>query len=117
MNLAKLAMLADSKETFMNTLLEDAVKEMCSLMDERIGFLVEESGFFETHFLIKENFIKQDRFSAMFGLVGLAQSVNILQEKEGLVGRFGHAEEANLWGEEIIKKNGINHRFSFKSAL
>lgn len=83
MNLAKLAMLADSKETFMNTLLEDAVKEMCSLMDERIGFLVEESGFFETHFLIKENFIKQDRFSAMFGLVGLAQSVNILQEKEG----------------------------------
>ncbi len=40
----------------------------------------------------------------MFGLVGLAQSVNILQEKEGLVGRFGHAEEANLWGEEIIKK-------------
>ena len=104
MNLAKLAMLADSKEAFMNSILEDAVKEMCSLMDERIGFLVEESGFFETHFLIKENFIKQDRFSAMFGLVGLAQSVNILQEKEGLAGRFGHADEANLWGEEIIKK-------------
>lgn len=39
-------------------------------MDERIRFEVEESGFFENNFLAKEGFIKRDRFTAMFGMVG-----------------------------------------------
>ncbi len=76
---------------------------MARYMDARIKFEVEESGFFEHNFLAKEGFIHRDRFSAMFGLVGLAECVNILMEKEGKAGkRFGHDEEANDLGVEIM---------------
>ena len=45
---------------------------MARYMDARIRFEVEESGFFENNFLAKEGFIHRDRFTAMYGLVGLA---------------------------------------------
>jgi len=75
---------------------------MARYMDERIRFEVEESGFFEHHFLAKEGFIHRDRFSGMYGLVGLAECVNILLEKEGIEGRFGHDEIATRLGVEIM---------------
>ena len=75
---------------------------MARYMDARIKFEVEESGFFENNFLAKEGFIHRDRFSAMFGLVGMSECVNILLEKEGLPGRFGHDEAANELGVEIM---------------
>ena len=73
-------------------------------MDERIRFEVEESGFFENNFLAKEGFIKRERFTAMFGMVGLAECVNILMEKEGKRGRFGHDKEADKLGVEIMEQ-------------
>lgn len=76
---------------------------MARYMDERIRFEVEESGFFEHHFLAKEGLIHRDRFTAMYGLVGLAECVNILLEKEGKSGRFGHDENANDLGVEIME--------------
>lgn len=103
MNLAKLAELAESKVDFMENLLPDAIGEMCQLMDERIRFLVEESGFFESSFLVKEGFIDPDRYSAMFGLVGLAQGVNVLNQKEGNDQRFGHQPDATAFGQTIIQ--------------
>lgn len=75
---------------------------MARYMDERIRFEVEESGFFENNFLAKEGFIHRDRFSAMFGMVGLAECVNILMEKEGKAGRYGHDKEADDLGVEIM---------------
>ena len=75
---------------------------MARYMDERIRFEVEESGFFTSNFLAKEGFIHRDRFTAMYGLVGLADAVNILLEKEGKTGRFGHDEYANDLGVEIM---------------
>jgi YjjI family glycine radical enzyme len=76
---------------------------MARYMDARIRFEVEESGFFENNFLAKEGFIHRDRFSAMYGLVGMAECVNILLEKEGKSGRFGHDEAANDLGVEIME--------------
>lgn len=86
---------------------------MARYMDARIKFEVEESGFFENNFLAKEGFIHRDRFSGMYGLVGLADCVNILLEKEGMQGRFGHDEQANNLGVEImeiIKAFNLNHK-------
>ena len=40
----------------------------------------------------------------MFGLVGLAECVNTLMQKEGKEGRFGHSEEADALGLSIIQK-------------
>ncbi len=85
---------------------------MARYMDARIKFEVEESGFFENNFLAKEGFIHRDRFSGMYGLVGLAECVNILLGKEGIKGRFGHDENANDLGVEImdiIKEFNLNH--------
>lgn len=77
---------------------------MARYMDARIKFEVEESGFFENNFLAKEGFIHRDRFSAMFGMVGMAECVNILMEKEGKSGRYGHNEEANQLGVSIMEQ-------------
>lgn len=87
---------------------------MARYMDARIKFEVEESGFFENNFLAKEGFIHRDRFTAMFGLVGLADCVNLLLEKEGKTGRFGHDEHANDLGVEImdIIKDFNDHHFN-----
>ena len=87
---------------------------MARYMDARIKFEVEESGFFENNFLAKEGFIHRDRFTAMFGLVGLADCDNLLLEKEGKTGRFGHDEHANDLGVEImdIIKDFNDHHFN-----
>lgn len=74
---------------------------MARYMDERIRFEVEESGFFEHHFLAKEGFIHRDRFSGMYGLVGLAECVNILLEKEGIEGRFGMMRSLRGWALKL----------------
>jgi YjjI family glycine radical enzyme len=50
----------------------------------------------------------------MYGMVGLAECVNILLEKEGRPGRFGHDDAANDLGVEIMdqidafNKNHVN---------
>ena len=79
------------------------MERMALYMDERIRFEVEESGFFESNFLAKEGFIHRDRFTAMFGMVGMAECVNILMELEGKKGRFGHDKEADDLGVEIME--------------
>ncbi|WP_041610972.1 YjjI family glycine radical enzyme [Treponema primitia] len=85
-------------------LLEQAAETMMAYMDSRIAFMVEQSGFFESNFLAKEGFISKDRFTAMFGLVGLAECVNTLMEREGKSGRFGHSKDADDLGVAIMKK-------------
>ena len=76
---------------------------MAKYMDARIKFEVEESGFFENNFLAREGFIARDKFTAMFGLVGMADAVNMLLEKEGKTGRYGSDEAANQLGVEIME--------------
>ena len=73
-------------------------------MDERVKFLVEESGFFESSFLVKEGLIHRDRFSGMFGMVGLAECVNQLIGAEKKEDRFGWSEYADELGLKIIQK-------------
>jgi YjjI family glycine radical enzyme len=84
--------------------LENAAETMMAYMDGRIAFMVEKSGFFETNFLAKEGFIRRDRFTAMFGLVGLAECVNTILEKEGRKDRFGHSAEADQLGLRIMDR-------------
>jgi YjjI family glycine radical enzyme len=84
--------------------LENAAETMMAYMDARIAFMVEKSGFFETNFLATEGFISRDRFTGMFGLVGLAECVNTLMEREGKKGRFGSSGEADELGIRIMKK-------------
>ncbi|MCY6353806.1 YjjI family glycine radical enzyme [Clostridium sp. ZS2-4] len=104
LNLAGLAKKAVDEENFLNTLLPDAVKRMSEYMDERIRFLIEESNFFESSFLVREGLISRDNFTAMFGMFGLAECVNHLLGAVKQRDSFGHSEKANELGYKIIEK-------------
>lgn len=103
MNLADLALKADTANDFFDRVLPNTAKIMADYINERIRFLVEDSGFFESSFLVREGLISKDRFSAMFGVFGLAESVNRLMEKDGFEYKFGKDKKADDLGEKIIK--------------
>lgn len=100
LTLPGLAKLAESKEQFLEELLPDCLKSMGDYMNERVRFLVEESGFFESSFLVKEGLINPDKFVGMFGITGLAECANILLEGTGK--KYGHDEEADDLADEIM---------------
>lgn len=81
----------------MNHLLPKVAKLALSTMDKRHKFLVEESNFFNTDFLVKEGFIKADNFTSMIAIVGLADATNHLLQQEGIQETFGQSAR----GEEI----------------
>lgn len=102
MRLSKLAETATSIEDFFNDKLPNAMQCMAEYINERIRYIVEESTFFETNFLVKEGFISKDRFTSMFGIVGLAECVNILLKAEVLEEKFGHSKVADDLGVRIM---------------
>ncbi len=103
--LGNIAKRAKDTEDFLNRQLPYVMEIQAKYMDARIRFIVEESAFFENNFLAKEGLIQRDRFTAMYGLVGLAEAVDILLEKEGKKGvRYGHAEEATALGVRIMER-------------
>ena len=97
--LPRLAAMAESREEFIKTLLPEALLCMADYMSERIRFIVEKSGFFESHFLAKEGLVERDRFVAMFGLVGLAEAANHFMP-EGK--KYGSDAEADELAEQIM---------------
>lgn len=100
--LSHIADRAENIKHFKEQILPQVLQSMAAYMDERIRFIVEESNFFESSFLAKEGFIDRKKFTAMFGMVGLAECVNTLLEKEGKTGRFGHDETADRLGVAIM---------------
>lgn len=97
--LPKLAKLAKDKEDFLQNLLPEAMKCMADYMSERIRFICEKSNFFESNFLSTEGFVERSRFTAMFGMVGLAECANYFME-DGK--RYGHDAEADDLADRIM---------------
>lgn len=102
--LARLAPKAKDSEHFINELLPHAVKELCGYIEQKITFLVEETHFFKSNFLVTEGFLKLDNFVGMVGMVGLNECVNILMEKDGVPGTYGHSDAADLLGRKIMDR-------------
>lgn len=92
-----------SLEELLNHRLPKVTNAMATMIDKRIKFLVEKSNFFETSFLVKEGFIKRENFTAMFGIVGLADAVNYILKLEGLTERFGTSKRGDEIGHSILK--------------
>lgn len=99
--LPRLVEMAENTEHFLNEVLPDALQGLCEYMDERIRFLVEESGFFESSFLVHEGLIERENFTGMLGIAGLCEGVNYLMRDSGK--RYGHDAEADDLAEEILK--------------
>ncbi len=107
LNLARLACTAahtlGDPEAFINGPLAEAVAATLAYIDERVRFLVEESGFFESSFLVREGLIAKERFTAMFGIVGLAELANALANAEpGSRERFGRGGAADTLGARVL---------------
>lgn len=98
--LPRLCQLTDSYDEFLHTLLPEALGCMADYMSERIRFIREKSGFFESHFLAKEGLVEKERFTAMFGLVGLAEAANCYAP-DGK--KYGTDKEADDIAEEILQ--------------
>ena len=99
-NLAAVAELSDGAEDFLDNKLPYYVELQFRLMQARINYLFNESGFFES-FLVDEGWLDKSRFTAMFGVYAMAEAVNILQDKAGLAGRYGHDKQADALGYRI----------------
>ncbi len=103
LKLDKLSFEAKDSRDYLERLLPEAVQLAMAYMDERVRFLVEESSFFESNFLVREGLVDPKRFTAMLGEVGLAEAVNHLMKLDGRSGRFGHSQEADDLGVRIIE--------------
>ncbi|GFZ33790.1 hypothetical protein CSC2_43160 [Clostridium zeae] len=93
----------NSLDELLNERLPKITKAMATMMDKRIKFLVEKSNFFESSFLVKEGFLRRENFSAMFGIVGLADAVNYILNLEGLEERFGTSKRGDEIAHSILK--------------
>jgi len=91
-----------SLATFLDDALPAAVELTSELIEARVRYLVEEARFFEHAWLVHEGLIALERFSAMFGVYGLAEAVELLLERDGQAGRYGHDEAANALAVRIV---------------
>jgi YjjI family glycine radical enzyme len=103
LNLREVALRHEGpRELFFTDLLPRYVALGTELMEARIRHIVEEARFFEHSWLVTDGLIHLDRFSAMFGVYGLAEAVSILLEHEGVEARYGHDVEADQLAFRIL---------------
>lgn len=102
LKLGTIAKATKSLDELINVVLPALTKHMLSMMDKRVKFLVEESNFFETSFLVKEGLIARENFSAMPAILGLADAVNQILKLEGKDEKFGESEYGNEIAHGIL---------------
>lgn len=68
------------------------------IIEARVRYLVEEAGFYEHSFLVDEGLLHSDRFTAMFGVYGLAELVNSLLDGK----RYGYDAEAAELAHRVV---------------
>lgn len=103
-NLKQVALVSENSADFLSKQLPYFCQLQLNLIEARSQFLYCQSGFFEHDFLVTEGLIDPARFAPMFGIFGLADAVNILQEKAQLSGRYGQDEQANALALQITQQ-------------
>ncbi len=95
-------------EEFLTTTLPEFVELTAELAEARVRSLVDEQRFFESHWLATEGLVDIDRFTAMFGIFGLAECVDLLMTYEGRdrggAGRYGHDPDADVLGQRVVER-------------
>ena len=110
LRLYECALDATSPEDFLNRELPRHIDLQLEYMDKRVAFIVEQSSFFKTNFLVTEGFVKQENFTGMFGVVGLAECCNYLMGITDKKKGFGLNPEATRLGVRIM--DAIEQRVS-----
>ncbi|WP_121256367.1 YjjI family glycine radical enzyme [Nocardioides ferulae] len=104
LNLREVALRHDGdRRGFLEELLPHYVELTAELMEARIRHLVERSGFFDHSWLATDGLLHLDRYTAMFGIYGLAEATSIVLEHEGIEARYGHDQVADDLAHEIVE--------------
>ena len=98
LNLKKLALASNDANDFFTRRLPEAVEALAEVINAKSEFLVTQSGFFTTSFLVREGLLQLDRFTSMAGIFGLYECV--LQLSGGL--RLGKDDAALDLAKKII---------------
>ena len=86
-------------EHFFASTLPAYVALTAELIEARVRSLVEDQRFFETHWLAREGLVRLERFTAMFGIFGLAECV------EAMTGRqYGHDDRADEFSRRVVAR-------------
>ncbi len=97
-----------TSEQFLTIALPYWVELTAELAEARVRSLVEDQRFFDTHWLATEGLIELDRFTAMFGIYGLAECVNHLMVLDGNdrdgEARYGHDADADALGVRVVER-------------
>ncbi|MDX9722209.1 MAG: YjjI family glycine radical enzyme [Myxococcota bacterium] len=113
LNLARAAEHFDgSIATFLDEELPRLVEAGCELLAARSRYAVEQSPFFghngsgPAHFLVAEGLVQQERFGAMFGLLGMAELCNSLLAREYPMRkpRYGRHREGGELGQRVLAR-------------
>lgn len=102
LRLNKIAEGAESVDAFFANNLPRAIDTMLHFMESKIHYLVEETSFFKSNFLVKEDFVDLDNFVGLFGMVGLAECTQELLKKDGVDAKFGIDESADAMGIRVM---------------
>lgn len=102
LRLNKIAEGAESVDAFFANNLPRAIDTMLHFMESKIHYLVEETSFFKSNFLVKEDFVDLDNFVGLFGMVGLAECTQELLKKDGVDAKFGIDESADAMGVRVM---------------
>jgi len=111
---------AKSPEDFLERELPRHIDLQLEYMDKRVKFIVEQSTFFKNNFLVTEGFVKQENFTGMFGVVGLAECCNHLLGITDVHHGFGLNAEATELGIRImdaIEKRVAEHEAPYCDAF
>ncbi len=84
--------------------LPKVVEHFCNFMENKIDWLVNETAFFKSNFLVKEGFVKLENFVGLFGVVGMAECLEIIGQKEGSSMILGKDDLAIEVGEKIMDR-------------
>jgi len=87
-----------SVDDYLETVLPAHVELTFDVIEARVRYLVEEARFYEHSFLVREGLIDPKRFTAMFGVYGIAELVNGLLDDK----RYGRDEEAAELAHRVV---------------
>ena len=102
LKLYECSLTAKDVDDFIDNELPKYINLQLEYMDKKVKFCVEESAFFKSNFLVEEGFVKQENFTGMFGVVGLAECVNNLLHIEDKKKGFGMNKQATDLGLRIM---------------
>ena len=104
LRLSRIAEESKDFEDFFENRFPQVVDTMLNFMESKIKFLVEETPFFDSNFLVKEEFIFLDNFVGLFGIVGMHECVETLLSYNDIEAQYGKDEVADALALRILNQ-------------